>query len=361
MTWFIKLVGVLLWVGGFIFCQQEAEELKVDNGVNVQFPADSYQTRGLQTYLSFYPPSLTNSQEARFEFFCNKPACRFKCKLDYNSWTSCKSPKIYLNLADGTHFFKVKAISQSGAIDPTPAKYRWTIDTIPPDTILNSYPANPSGQTFGVFEFESNEGGSSFECKLDFEDWEPACVSPKNYSGLSPGAHLFSVRAIDLAGNVDPSPASYAWTIETSATCVDADQDGYGEHCGNGTDCDDSDPDNFSKCSTCQDADQDGWFAGCDRYEHRLGPDCDDEDYMKWKCCDCCPKDCYYAGSCVCPAEWNPVCVAGFRGDCYESNECWANVYCEPVLCALPIDEFGEIDQGSQCAQQHPGCLNQCY
>jgi hypothetical protein len=30
---------------------------------------------------------------------------------------------------------------------------------------------------------------------------------------LSAGAHVFAVRAIDEAGNVDPTPANHVWTI----------------------------------------------------------------------------------------------------------------------------------------------------
>ena len=39
------------------------------------------------------------------------------------------------------------------------------------------------------------------------------CTSPQTYSGLGDGSHTFSVQATDRAGNADPSPATYAWTI----------------------------------------------------------------------------------------------------------------------------------------------------
>jgi hypothetical protein len=41
-----------------------------------------------------------------------------------------------------------------------------------------------------------------------------ACTSPASYSGLAPGSYTFEVRATDAAGNVDPSPATYGWTVE---------------------------------------------------------------------------------------------------------------------------------------------------
>jgi hypothetical protein len=43
-----------------------------------------------------------------------------------------------------------------------------------------------------------------------------ACTSPKNYTGLSVGAHTFTVKATDAAGNTDPTPASYTWTVNTT-------------------------------------------------------------------------------------------------------------------------------------------------
>ena len=36
--------------------------------------------------------------------------------------------------------------------------------------------------------------------------------------GLAAGSHTFEVRATDPAGNVDPTPASYTWTITAAAT-----------------------------------------------------------------------------------------------------------------------------------------------
>ena len=40
-----------------------------------------------------------------------------------------------------------------------------------------------------------------------------SCKSPKKYKKLKPGKHVFKVRAIDKAGNVDPTPAKKKFKV----------------------------------------------------------------------------------------------------------------------------------------------------
>ena len=107
--------------------------------------------------------------------------------------------------------FSVRARDAAGNLDPTPATQIWTVtpppDTTPPDTSIGSGPPASTTSTSASFGFASTEAGSSFECKLDAGSWA-ACTSPKPYSGLALGAHQFSVRARDAAGNLDPTPAT---------------------------------------------------------------------------------------------------------------------------------------------------------
>src|SRR6201999_4580296 len=44
-----------------------------------------------------------------------------------------------------------------------------------------------------------------------------ACTSPQTYNGLTDGDYTFSVRAKDADGNVDPSPATRTFTVDTTA------------------------------------------------------------------------------------------------------------------------------------------------
>jgi CSLREA domain-containing protein len=79
-------------------------------------------------------------------------------------------------------------------------------DNAPPQTKITKGPKAKSSSTKVKFKFSSTEAGSTFQCKLDRKPFKP-CRSPKKYSGLKPGKHVFKVRAIDAAGNTDSSPA----------------------------------------------------------------------------------------------------------------------------------------------------------
>ena len=96
-------------------------------------------------------------------------------------------------------------------------------DAIAPDTTIDSSPSNPTNSSSASFTFSGTDtGGSgvaSFECDLDGGGFT-ACTSPQNYSSLADGSHTFQVRAIDGAGNVDPTPASFTWTIDTVAPTI---------------------------------------------------------------------------------------------------------------------------------------------
>jgi hypothetical protein len=88
------------------------------------------------------------------------------------------------------------------------------VDTTPPETTITAGPSGTTSSTAASFEFSSSEAGSTFECLLDGAAYA-ACTSPTVYSDLAPGSHTFGVRATDAAGNVDATPATRTWTIDT--------------------------------------------------------------------------------------------------------------------------------------------------
>lgn len=85
-------------------------------------------------------------------------------------------------------------------------------DKTAPQTKITKGPKAKTHATTVKFKFSSSEQGSSFECKLDKKKFKP-CKSPKKYKKLKPGKHVFKVRAIDKAGNVDQTPAKKKFKV----------------------------------------------------------------------------------------------------------------------------------------------------
>lgn len=82
----------------------------------------------------------------------------------------------------------------------------------PPQTRLRHKPPRKTRDRTPTFRFQSNEPGSSFQCKLDGKPFK-LCHSPFTTKALSFGRHTFKVRARDASGQVDPSPASCTFRI----------------------------------------------------------------------------------------------------------------------------------------------------
>src|SRR6185503_20355288 len=91
----------------------------------------------------------------------------------------------------------------------------WTIDLTPPDTALATVPNDPMPSTSAEVGFTGDEP-ASFECQLDGEAFAP-CVTPIALYGLAEGAHDFAVRAVDLAGNLDPTPARVHFVVDVTS------------------------------------------------------------------------------------------------------------------------------------------------
>src|SRR5262249_23273429 len=91
----------------------------------------------------------------------------------------------------------------------------------PPDTTITSPPPGPTLST-ASFAFTATEL-STFECRLDGGAFIP-CSSPVTYSGFVAGSHAFEVRATDLAGNLDATPAkavfSYSVPVSTPPAAI---------------------------------------------------------------------------------------------------------------------------------------------
>ena len=167
------------------------------------------ETRAPTASVTSRPAALSNSRSATFAFSADEHST-FECQLDGGSFQVCGSPASYQGLGDGTHTFAVRPTDAAGNIGAT-SSHGWRIDGTAPETTLGSGPRSGTTALSANFTFSASEP-AAFECKLDSAAFAP-CTSPKSHAGLARREHTFEVRAIDAAGNPDPTPAIHRWTI----------------------------------------------------------------------------------------------------------------------------------------------------
>jgi hypothetical protein len=181
-----------------------------------------------ETSITAGPSGATNDSTPTFTFTGsdNVGVSGFECRVyatggPVSAYGSCTSPYTTSPLVDGSYTFEVRAKDANNNVDGSPASSVFTVDTAAPDTSITSGPAEGATESDGSpsFGFSSTEPGSTFECKLDAGSYA-SCTSPNGYSNLANGAHTFSVRATDPAGNTDASPASRTWTVATTIDSV---------------------------------------------------------------------------------------------------------------------------------------------
>ncbi|MCI0403649.1 MAG: hypothetical protein L0212_09010, partial [Acidobacteria bacterium] len=171
-------------------------------------------------------PTSSTSVAASFEFsgtdnFTPPERLRFQCRLDSGGFVPCGARAEFPGLSMGKHGLEVRAVDQAGNADPSPAARSWEVWSTVTDTLITSGPANNSAsrETSATFTFTGTDDDTPperllFECSLDSIIFS-VCANPQSYSGLAPLGHLFRVRAKDAAGNVDPTPASVFWSVDT--------------------------------------------------------------------------------------------------------------------------------------------------
>ena len=172
------------------------------------------------------PPTLTGSPvegavtkatSASFDFSSTEPGVNFRCGVNTTPTQPCSAQSGHTasGLNEGFYTFRVVAVDRAGNASPAAIR-NWEVDRTPPETSILAGPAQGSttAQTSATFGF-SDSGGSRFECRIDGGPFG-RCSGPDDahtVSGLSSGPHTFEVRAVDAAGNADPTPASRTWTV----------------------------------------------------------------------------------------------------------------------------------------------------
>jgi hypothetical protein len=162
------------------------------------------------------PTGATGDTTPTFTFNSPDGTATFQCRVDAQPFVACTSAHTTAPLADGPHTFQVRALDPAGNVDATPAERAFSVETSAPDTSVTSGPSGLTNDSTPSFGFASSEPGGTFRCRIDSAALAP-CTSPFTpASPLGDGPHTFTVEATDLAGNVDPSPASRAFTVDTA-------------------------------------------------------------------------------------------------------------------------------------------------
>jgi membrane peptidoglycan carboxypeptidase len=139
------------------------------------------------------------AERAELKPFCGRLSAtsRRRCELPPVEGTEQTVPQAPVEATGGTQ--------QETGTEPAPVP-------IPDTTVVGGPPPQTAARS-AVFRFKSQGAASKgYQCSIDGGPFA-SCKSPATYSRLSPGQHVFSVRALSPAGDPDASPATFQWTV----------------------------------------------------------------------------------------------------------------------------------------------------
>ncbi len=136
------------------------------------------------------------------------------------SWTTTA-------VLDGTHTLGASASDQAG--NPATASRVVIVDNTPPDTFITGAPAADVNTPTLTLSFSGADNltpvaSLQFAWRLDAGPFSPfSAATTATLTNLTEGQHTFEVKARDLAGNEDPTPAAVIFTVRfgPSITSVD--------------------------------------------------------------------------------------------------------------------------------------------
>eukprot|EP00041_Stephanoeca_diplocostata_P039209 m.1599255 g.1599255 ORF g.1599255 m.1599255 type:complete len:2969 (+) comp25347_c0_seq4:289-9195(+) len=142
------------------------------------------------------------------------------------AWACPEGPHVLGGLRAGRHVFSVRTIDQALRVSSTPLVHVWTIDATPPETgLVQLPPPVVGGAGSAMVRFGATEPLASYTC----HDAAGAVPCPAlattseagvnfTLAGLAQGEHVLSLRATDIAGNVEHERAGtdVLWVTDTT-------------------------------------------------------------------------------------------------------------------------------------------------
>jgi hypothetical protein len=159
------------------------------------------------------PQEFSRDRRPAFQFVANRPAS-FRCQLGAAAAQPCTSPfAVQASLKDGAYDFTVIGVDAADRGGSSHVAFK--IDTKAPRTSILKHP-----RSFVIthrrsvrerFRLGSNEQGVKFTCSVDRGRFRP-CASNLARK-FKAGKHVLKVKAQDRAGNTDPTPAVFHFSV----------------------------------------------------------------------------------------------------------------------------------------------------
>ena len=144
------------------------------------------------------PDDPTQDSTPTFTFVTDGAPTIIECRIDDGPFSDCQSPYTSIPLEDGQHRFEVRV--QDGAGNAGSDTYDFTVDGAPPAVQITAGPTGPTNDATPTFEFFTTGDPSTTQCRIDSGPLTD-CANSYTSPALDDGAHVFTVRVADAAGN----------------------------------------------------------------------------------------------------------------------------------------------------------------
>jgi hypothetical protein len=100
------------------------------------------------TLLIEAPPSITNSNSAKFVFIADDEDVNFECNINDTGWVKCSSPLTISDLKEGLNEIKIRGIDSLGRYELEPVVYSWEV--VKGEIVGNPKPYVPSERVLDI-------------------------------------------------------------------------------------------------------------------------------------------------------------------------------------------------------------------
>lgn len=206
--------------------EDETLTLTLSDGQHVVLPAtqptgtirddDATGGEAPETKVAKAPGAFTNDSTPTFDFESSlRVDPVFECRVDGGSWARCTTPFTARLLRDGAHVFEVRSFNGT-LVDESPDRIAFTVDTVAPSTTITTAPKAVTTDKRPLFVLAADEADVRLECAMDAAAAVACEPRVRPDRDLRDGDHVFTARAIDRAGNADPTPATHRFRVDTT-------------------------------------------------------------------------------------------------------------------------------------------------